>query len=82
MQTTMLLSLLCFCLASSLLGGAQAYPSNSFQKSEELSTWFDLFAPDGSIKTEELEKFPLYEYGFEDYEYGDQIWSDCSKYYS
>lgn len=65
------------CLVSALLGKLQAYPS-SLQKSEQ-STWFNLFAPDGSILQEEMEKFPLYEYGFEDYEYGDQIWSDCSK---
>lgn len=69
-------SMLCLCLASALLGKLQAYPT--LQK-EGQSSWFDLFSPDGSIVKEKLEKFPLYEYGFEDYEYGDQIWSDCGK---
>ena len=43
------------------------------------STWFDLFSSDGSIKQDVLETFPLYEYVYEDYEYGDQIWKDCGR---
>jgi hypothetical protein len=64
------------CIISALLGKLQAYPT--LQKPKQ-PNWFDLFAPDGSLVKEELEKFPLYEYGFKDYEYGTQIWSDCSK---
>lgn len=70
-------SLLCLCLASALLGKLQAYPLLKSGLSQ--STWFDLFAADGSIIKEKLENFPLYEYGFEDYEYGNQIWSDCGE---
>ena len=66
------------CLASLLLGKVSAYPSSSLQRSEK-SSWLDLFAADGSINKEKLEKFPLYEYVYQDYEYGDQIWYDCGK---
>lgn len=65
------------CLASLLLGRLAAYPS-SLQKIDR-SDWLNLFAADGSIREEELEKFPLYEYVYQDYEYGDQIWSDCGE---
>ncbi len=72
----MMHSLLYLCLASTLLGALLAYPS--LQKPAQ-STWFDLFAEDGSILKEKLEEFPLYEYAYEDYDYGDQIWSDCGE---
>ena len=66
------------CLASSLLGRLNAYPAPEEDKSVQ-STWFNLFAADGSIKREALKEFPLYEYVYQDYEYGEQIWSDCGK---
>ena len=73
-----MVSALHLCLASALLATLQASPTllKSSASSSE-SNWFDLLAPD--VK-EKLEGFPLYEYAaYEDYEYGNQIWSDCSK---
>ncbi len=67
------------CIAFTLLGRLQAYPLQKSLQSSQQSTWFDLFAADGSIKQDVLEAFPLYEYVYADYEYGDQIWSDCGK---
>ena len=68
------------CIAFTLLARLQAYPLlKSKSEKEQQSTWFDLFSEDGSIKQDVLEAFPLYEYVYADYEYGDQIWSDCGK---
>lgn len=67
---------ICLFLTSVLFGKLCALPT--LQKSAQ-SSWFDLFSSDGSIRKEQLENFPLYEYVYEDYEYGDQLWSDCGK---
>ena len=65
------------CVAFTLVGRLGAYP---LQKSDsKRPTWLDLFAPDGSIRQDVLETYPLYEYVYEDYEYGDQIWSNCGE---
>ena len=66
------------CLTSLLLGRLSAYPT-SLQKVDGSDSWLNLFAPDGSIREEMLKNFPLYEYVYQDYEYGDQIWSDCGE---
>jgi len=63
------------CLATLLLSKLQASPL----KGPPESSWLDIFASDGTILKEKLEALPLYEYAYEDYEYGDQIWSDCSE---
>ncbi len=67
----------CVCISLATIGRAFTLPSTLLK--EKQSVWFDLFAEDGSIKKEELEKFPLYEYVYEKHVYGNQIWSDCSE---
>ena len=69
----------CMALILVLLGQSQAYPIHKSPRRPLQSTWLDLFAPDGSIKKDRLDKFPLYEYVYEDIDYGEQIWTDCGE---